>query len=598
MQERKELKIRAKKVLKRHYWMMVALCLIAAVTGAEFAGSANPGGVAREETSGGAGTQMSLAGTMAGEFFQTLEEVLTGDEESGKKEAMKKEAEYVSRSEAHRTAVLGRSRGVFSDIVNGIASGAYLITLAIGVQSVVGSGDVTAVILVALGLAVVFFVEVFVISLYRVIMRRMFLEGRIYAKLPVSRAWYLLRVKRWFRAGMTLFLTGLVEFLWWLTIIGGVVKHFSYYMVPYIVAENPGIGAREAMRLSAGMMRGHKWECFKLRVSFLGWWLLGGVTLGLSSIFYSNPYMTAVMGEYYTELRELAKKNRIPYAEQLNDPYLFQRADALTLLEAYYDVYEEEEQPSVWMEDPGRIRRFLAETFGIVIGHKAELDAYEKEQARLLKLSYDRDAYHGDAFPTRLSGIPEKQKRKWIENLNYLRRYSVWSLILMFFVMSVAGWIWEVSIHLITDGEFSNRGVLHGPWLPIYGAGTVLILVLLNRFRRWPVVEFVTAVILCGCVEYFTSCYLELASNGKRWWDYTGYFLNLDGRICAEGLLAFGMGGMLMVYVLAPFLDQIIRQIPFKPLAISCVLLVGVFGADQVYSSGHPNVGRGITDYQ
>lgn len=598
MQERKELKIRARKVLKRHYWMMVALCLIAAVTGAEFSASANPGGVTVEETRSGSGTQLNLPGIMSGEFFQILEEVLAGEEEAGKKAAMEKEAEYVSWSEQHQKAVLGRSRGVFSDVVNGIASGAYLITLAIAIRSAAGSDNVTAIILVVLGLMIVFLVEVFVISLYRVIMRRMFLEGRIYTKLPVSRAWYLLRVKRWFRAGMTIFLTGIVEMLWWLTLAGGVIKHFSYCMVPYIVAENPGIKAREAMRLSSGMMQGHKWECFKLRMSFLGWWLLGCLTLGLSGIFYSNPYMTAVMSEYYMELRELAKKNRIPYADRMNEPYLFERADALTLLEAYCDVYEEEEQPSVRMEDPGRVRRFLAETFGIVIGRKSELDAYEKEQARILKLSYDRDAYHGKAFPTRLSGIPEKQKRKWIENLNYLRRYSVWSLILMFFVMSVAGWIWEVSIHLITNGEFSNRGVLHGPWLPIYGAGTVLILVLLNRFRKWPVAEFVTIVILCGCVEYFTSYYLELVSNGKRWWDYTGYFLNLDGRICAEGLLAFGIGGMLIVYVLAPLLDQIIRQIPFKPLAISCVLLLGVFGADQVHSLRQPNEGRGITDYQ
>lgn len=598
MQTRKELKVRARKVLKRHYWILVALCLVAAVIGAEFSASATPGGVTLQETRSGSGTQASLLRTMSGEFFQTLEEVLAGKEQEGREKARQKEAEYEENTDPGQRAVLGRSRGVFSDVVNGIASGAYLITLAVAIRAVVGSDDLTAMLLVLLGVLVVFLVQVFVISLYRVIMRRMFLEGRIYRKLPVSRAWYLLRVKQWARAGMTLFLTGMAEFLWWLTIVGGVIKHFSYYMVPFIVAENPGIKAREAMRLSAGMMRGHKWECFVLRMSFLGWWLLDCLTLGLSGILYSNPYTTAVMSEYYAELRELAKKNQILYAERMNEVYLFERADALTLLEAYYDVYEEEEEPSIRMEDPGKLRRFLAETFGIVIGRKAELDAYEKEQARILKLSYDLDAYHGDAFPTRLSGIPEKQKRKWIENLNYLRRYSVWSLVLLFFVMSVTGWIWEVSMHLITDGEFSNRGVLHGPWLPIYGAGAVLVLVLLNRFRRWPVAEFVLTMVVCGCVEYGTSYYLELVSDGKRWWDYTGYFLNLNGRICAEGLLTFGIGGMLIVYVLAPLLDQMIRQLPIKPVAISCVLLLGLFGADQAYSAGHPNEGRGITDYQ
>ncbi len=102
---------------------------------------------------------------------------------------------------------------------------------------------------------------------------------------------------------------------------------------------------------------------------------------------------------------------------------------------------------------------------------------------------------------------------------------------------------------------------------------------------------------LCGCVEYFTSYYLEIAHNGTKWWDYTGYFLNLNGRICAEGLLTFGVGGMAIVYMLAPFLDSLFRKIPVKALMISGLVLIGIFAADQVYSSEHPNEGKGITDY-
>ena len=53
-----------------------------------------------------------------------------------------------------------------------------------------------------------------------------------------------------------------------------------------------------------------------------------------------------------------------------------------------------------------------------------------------------------------------------------------------------------------------------------------------------------------------------------RWWDYTGYFLNLDGRICGEGLIVFAIGGMAAVYLL-----------------------------DMIYSHHNPNIGEGITDY-
>lgn len=139
---------------------------------------------------------------------------------------------------------------------------------------------------------------------------------------------------------------------------------------------------------------------------------------------------------------------------------------------------------------------------------------------------------------------------------------------------------------------------MYGPWLPIYGAGGVMILLLLNKFRRRPTVEFGMIVLLCGCVEYFTSYFLEKLHGGMKWWDYNGYFLNLNGRICAEGLLAFGIGGMLIVYVLAPLLDNLIRRIPVKALIASCLILVCAFCADQGYSEKHPNTGKGITSVE
>ena len=107
------------------------------------------------------------------------------------------------------------------------------------------------------------------------------------------------------------------------------------------------------------------------------------------------------------------------------------------------------------------------------------------------------------------------------------------------------GWIWEVTFHLISSHTFVNRGVLHGPWLPIYGSGGILILICLKKLRNKPVVEFFASVVLCGFVEYFASLYLEI-SCGRRWWNYNGYFLNLNGRICAEGLLVFGLGGVVI----------------------------------------------------
>ena len=89
--------------------------------------------------------------------------------------------------------------------------------------------------------------------------------------------------------------------------------------------------------------------------------------------------------------------------------------------------------------------------------------------------------------------------------------------------------------------------------------------------------------------------FLELTHNGQKWWDYTGYFLNLHGRICAEGLLVFGIGGMAFVYVIAPLIDNWVKEHLNKKLSAVCLVLLLLFGADVVYSHFEPNVGEGVT---
>lgn len=175
------------------------------------------------------------------------------------------------------------------------------------------------------------------------------------------------------------------------------------------------------------------------------------------------------------------------------------------------------------------------------------------------------------------------------------RKYdSLWSVIMIFFTVSLTGWLWEGCLHLISDGSFVNRGFLHGPWLPIYGSGSVLILLLFRKLQKKPLLEFLAIILLCGCIEYFVSWFLEQLYDGMRWWDYSDYFLNLDGRICVEGLLAFGVGGMVIVYLYAPFLDYLFGRFPKKILVPVCLALILIFCGDLVYSGRHPNLGNGI----
>ena len=102
----------------------------------------------------------------------------------------------------------------------------------------------------------------------------------------------------------TMFLKDLFIFLWTLLfIIPGIIKSFEYAMIPYILAENPGIDSKRAFELSKEMMRGEKWNYFVLQLSFIGWILLGLLACCIGGVFVT-PYFEATMAEFYGWARE------------------------------------------------------------------------------------------------------------------------------------------------------------------------------------------------------------------------------------------------------------------------------------------------------
>lgn len=598
MLTRKEMKQKARQSLRKHYLMFVTVCVAAAILGTEFSGSLDGIKIESREERSPETAVTGIVGRQPNLSDVVLDALQGNEEESRELSEELKEQAVQNTKEGRGSAALGRSRGVLAGFVNSVTSGSILVTLIAAVNSMVGSAGITVFLFIVLSLLLALGAWVFLFNMYTVVSRRIFLEGRVYEKLTIQRFAFLLRVKRWTKVSLTMALASMYQMLWALTIVGGIIKRYSYFLVPYIAAENPDISPKKAVNLSRKMMHGHKWECFVFELTYWGWDMLGSLTFGLTAIFYSNPYKTAAFSEFYVQMRDLAKEKKIEGCELLNDRYLFEKADEDVIFEAYGDslasVWEEEEQ------EPEKLRGvagFLANVLGITVINRQDERAYEEYRNGQSKYQMIKAAVEGVVYPERLFPIPEAGKRQKLETLRYMRRYSVWSVILLFFAFSLIGWVWEVSLHLITDGVFVNRGVLHGPWLPIYGTGGVMILAVLNKFREKPLVEFLLTIVLCGCVEYFTSWFLEITHNGEKWWDYSGYFLNLNGRICAEGLLVFGLGGMAIVYVAAPLLDDLIRKIPYKILIPVCITLLAVFGADEVYSNRHPNTGKGITDY-
>lgn len=102
----------------------------------------------------------------------------------------------------------------------------------------------------------------------------------------------------------TMFFRDLFLILWSLLfIIPGIIKSYSYRMVPYILAEHPEMSGTEVITMSRQMMNGHKWRTFVFDLSFIPWLLLSGLTLGVVGIFYVEPYRNAADAELYQAIK-------------------------------------------------------------------------------------------------------------------------------------------------------------------------------------------------------------------------------------------------------------------------------------------------------
>ncbi len=145
-----------------------------------------------------------------------------------------------------------------------------------------------------------------------------------------------------------------------------------------------------------------------------------------------------------------------------------------------------------------------------------------------------------------------------------------WFLIFMFY--SFAGWIIEVLVTIAEHHKVVNRGFLVGPICPIYGTGATLISLILNEAENWFAI-FCVAVVGGAILEYVVSFLMEKLFR-VRWWDYTCKPFNINGRICLESVLCFGIGGIFIVKVMTPLLLTIIASTPLWIINILALALL------------------------
>ncbi len=134
--------------------------------------------------------------------------------------------------------------------------------------------------------------------------RTFFLRGVTYDDAEIVYLASVFKSRHYLNIVKTMFLRGLYNFLWFLLlIIPGIVKHYAYKMVPYILIDEPDIDANEAIQKSMDMTNGQKMDLFILDLSFIGWYLLGGLLFGLG-IFFVNPYYEATYAQLYQKMKE------------------------------------------------------------------------------------------------------------------------------------------------------------------------------------------------------------------------------------------------------------------------------------------------------
>lgn len=590
------LKRDARGSLKRHYLFFVVACLLAVFMDAEFITSDYL--INMRSTFFDMFSNSSITVEVDPETEEKIKEgVKALDNDAGVfRNNVEKQLEDVNRKikSPEGSQVFGRTKGVLNQIIDFVAGDTFFSHMYSTISGIVGDPRAANIAIASVLALVSFTYWLFVRNLFVAIIRRIFLEGRIYKKIPVSRYLFFIRMKRWTRSAVTMGLLWIIEFLSSFTIVLYPVVRFGFFLVPYIIAENPDIKTRDALKLSWRMMRGNKWTLFKIIISILGWNILNVFTLGVLGILYTNPYKICIYSEFYARVREAAKQNEIEGVDQLNDIYLFAKADNNSLMDAYADVMDELAAGKYSLDGLKGRNKFIADHFGVVLWNTKDEMEYEANEERRVKLLAYKNEAEGESYPSRLSPIPEQRKLKSLAHIHYMRHYSLPSLAALFFIFAMFGWVWELFFYYVQQGKIINRGVLHGPWLPIYGVGGLIVLIFLFVLRRRPVLHLIATVVLCGVVEYFGGWALETIFD-KKWWDYSGYFFNIDGRVCAEGLFVFGAAGMAFIYVLAPLLDNMIRKAQQKILIpVEAVLLV-FFIIDVIYSAFVPNTGDGIT---
>ncbi len=289
MWNRKELKDKAKQVIYKNYWTAVVVCFLIALLTGEFGTSII--GSWNEKDSIDPNYIINFEYKI-GDGMQNIENTLN-----------ETQIKVFEALEANLNSALKPQKYIFK-IWDAITS--------FNINKI-GLGIILCVTAVTALAFTIFIADPLIVG-----GKKYFLKARKGNNTKVGVMAEVFRKDSWINIAIIMFLRNIYTALWYLTIIGGVIKTYEYRMIPYILAENPQIKRKEAFKLSKQMMKGNKWKTFILDMSFFGWNFLSVLTFGILSILYVNPYNSATLTELYCTLKDKAIAEKYEYYEKLN----------------------------------------------------------------------------------------------------------------------------------------------------------------------------------------------------------------------------------------------------------------------------------------
>lgn len=161
--------------------------------------------------------------------------------------------------------------------------------------------------------------------------------------------------------------------------------------------------------------------------------------------------------------------------------------------------------------------------------------------------------------------------------------YNIAYIFLQFIIYSFFGYVSEVIYCSIGEKRFVNRGFLFGPLCPIYGFGAILTIYSLRNFVDDPIIIFVLGMLITSILEYYTSYIFEKIFHNK-WWDYSYRKDSINGRICLQNSILFGLGTLIVIYLINPFVENFMNMMSVKYLIIISILIFIILIFDFVWS--------------